>query len=149
MVTLKNYNLCKRSFSELHLQLKTKILNSQLETRTFYLKLVLFRILSQLVHIFPKDWAIDQTEVSHILETKPVGKKGLILKLALMIMVTTYFKLKLFQETLFPICQDKMIGSELRVKEDMLTLKEWVELRKVHSIKQAQIMKIINHKWQT
>ena len=148
MVTLKNYNLCKKSFSELHLQLK-KILNSQLETRTFYLKLVLFRILSQLVHIFPKDWAIDQTEVSHILETKPVGKKGLILKLALMIMVTTYFKLKLFQETLFPICQDKMIGSELRVKEDMLTLKEWVELRKVHSIKQAQIMKIINHKWQT
>ena len=146
MVTLKNYNLCKKSFSELHLQLK-KILNSQLETRTFYLKLVLFRILSQLVHIFPKDWAIAQTKASHILETKPVGKKDLTHRYR--IMVTIYFRLKLFQETLWAICQDKMIGSELKVKEDMLTPKEWVEPRKVLSIKQAQIMKITNHKSQT
>ena len=53
-----------------------------------------------------------------------MGKKDLILKLALMIMVTIYFKLKLFQETLYPICRDKMVGSELRVKEGMLTPKE-------------------------
>ena len=65
-------------------------------------------------------------------------------------MVTISFKLKLFQETLFPICQDK-IETELKVKEDKLTLKEIVELmswREVLSTRQVQIMKIINHKSQ-
>ena len=145
MEILRNYNLCKKSFSEgLHHQLKMNR-SLRLETRMFYLKLGLFRILSQLVHIFPKDWAIVQTEASQILETKTaVGKKDLTLRYT--IMVTIYFRLKPFQETLWAICQNKMIGSELKVKEDMLTPKEWVEPRKAHSIKQAQIMKIINHK---
>lgn len=65
-------------------------------------------------------------------------------------MVTISFKLKQFQETLFPICQDK-IETELKVKEDKLTLKEIVELmswREVLSTRQVQTMKIINHKSQ-
>jgi len=65
-------------------------------------------------------------------------------------MVTISFKPKQFQETLFPICQDKT-ETELKVKEDKLTLKEIVELmswREVLSTKQVQIMKIINHKSQ-
>ena len=57
-------------------------------------------------------------------------------------MVTIYFKQKLFQETLFQICQ-KVIGmSELKVKEDKLTLKE------VLSDRQVQTTKTTNHKLQ-
>jgi len=56
--------------------------------------------------------------------------------------VTTYFKLKMFQETLFQICQ-KVIGmSELKVKEDKLTPKEAL------SDRQVQTTRIINHKLQ-
>lgn len=65
-------------------------------------------------------------------------------------MVTISFKPKQFQETLFLICQDK-IETELKVKEDKLTLKEIVELmslREVLSTRQVQTMKIINHKSQ-
>lgn len=65
-----------------------------------------------------------------------------------MIMVTTFSKLKPFQETLFPIYQHRT-ETELKVKEDKLTPKEPVEPtleREVPSIRHNQTTKIINHK---
>jgi len=59
-------------------------------------------------------------------------------------MVTIYFKQKLFQETLFQICQ-KVIGMlELKVKEDkLITLP-----KEALSDRQVQTTRIINHKLQ-
>lgn len=65
-----------------------------------------------------------------------------------MIMVTTFSKLKPFQEILFPIYLLKT-EIELKVKEDKLTPKEPVEPtseREVLSIRHNQTTKIINHK---
>jgi hypothetical protein len=68
-----------------------------------------------------------------------------------MIMVIIYFRIKQFQETLFPIYL-KTETPELKVKEDKLTLKETVELKlckKALSIRQDQTTKIINPKSHT
>ena len=65
-----------------------------------------------------------------------------------MIMVTTFSKLKPFQETLFPIYLLR-IETELKVKEDKLTPKEPVEPtseKEVPSIRHNQTTKILNHR---
>ena len=65
-----------------------------------------------------------------------------------MIMVTTFSKLKPFQETLFPIYLHR-IETELKVKEDKLIQKEPVEPtleKEVPSIRHNQTTKILNHR---